>query len=748
MNPPFPPRSLDRFLVLVACLAGGMVAQPASATKSASTKWRIAVDVAPFSTPAIASESEASFSWENRHSTEAIACTLGYAAVELRDHLERITPAAVDFVPLTEAGEPQTIIVATVSQAASLPTVAAALHSHLPPGRGLGAGAYLIFPVGDTLAIVGQDRTGALYGVYSFLEYQGVRWYGPEPHEIFLPTLDHVKMPAEATVAEPDFATRGFWVREDKGNADFYRWMARNRMNFWSIAEPNRPLLQKLGMHLTFGGHHYWEKYLDPNAPYPFSLAGFNGDDTLPADPYGPPSDEFQGEQDGDGMLTFFEARPEWYGMNEDGEREPFEGMYGMNISSSNPAPLDYLYKQIIKELTEGEWQDVDSLNFWSIDNGVWSQSPECLALGEPTDRLLLMVHGLDQAIDAAIARGEMQRSIKIVFPIYQQTLPPPTRPLPADFDYATIVGTFFPILRCYVHEINDPTCTEYNTEHWESFQGWTQGEDRHYKGEIFVGEYFNVSVNKSLPVIYPRIIQNDITTYYRGGARHMHYMHTDTRLLGVKRINNYLFARRLWDHDQDLSGEIDRYFADLYGPVAGDMRKVYDELEFALSNIRQLRYWHHLPERIIDREFPLFHRTHFQLEKTESAINDGVDLAESVSAFHRLRERLDAILAQEVGPLIRKRLAIDDQTIRYGENTVYFYDAVARALIAEEAGDMELARAEFWCSLPFARALKSEDEIVKTATNHHVHANDGLHATRIEEAYLELGERLIPVTE
>jgi hypothetical protein len=712
---------------------------------ASSASWRIAVDVAPFASPEIAAKSEAEFAWDDRNSDEAIACTLGYAAVELRDHLEAIIPNPVEFAPLAESLGSQTITVSTLEQARGLPVIGAELETQLSAHDDLPPGSFVILPVAEGVAIVGQDRTGALYGVYSFLEYQGIRWYGPEAHETHWPEVSAVALPTTAIVSTPDFATRGFWVREDKGNYDFYRWMARNRMNYWSIAEPDRAFLQKLGMHLTFGGHHYWEKYLDPNAPYPFSLAGFDGDDTLPADPYGPPSDEFRGDQDGDGILTFFEARPEWYGLNADGEREPFEGMYGMNIASSNPAPLDYLYQQIIKELTVGEWQDVDSLNFWSIDNGEWSQSPECLALGEPTDRLLLMVHGLDQAIDAAIADGRMQRSIKIIFPIYQQTLPPPTRPLPAGFDYETNIGTFFPILRCYVHEIDDPTCTEYNARHWESFQGWTQGEDRHYQGEIFVGEYFNVSVNKSLPVIYPRIIQNDIATYYRVGARHMHYMHTDTRLLGVKRINNYLFARKLWDHDLDLSGEIDRYFDDLYGPVAGDMREVYDELEFALSNIKQLRYWHHLPEHIIDGEFPLFHTQHFQLERTEADIDDGVDLAESVAAFKRLRLQLDTILDEDVDPVIRERLEIDDQTIRYGENTVFFYDAVARAMLAEHEGDLDLARREYWRSLQYAAVLKAETEVVQTATNHHVHAHDGLHATRIEEAYLALGTRLDP---
>ncbi len=726
----------------------GLIALPAAATPDGV----IVVDTKPFSSAEGAAVGEATLLWEDRDSPEAIACTLGYAAVELQEHLQQIVAGATDdSFPITsapEAGATTVLHLLTLAQLEGNSTWSElnSMHEELA-SRLTHRGAFALIPLHQSLLIVGADRTGVLYGVYAYLESLGVRWYGPEEHEIHLPLITAIPLPSQPEFSAPDFTTRGFWVREDKGNRPFYRWMARNRMNFWSIAEPDRAFLQKLGMHLTFGGHHYWEDYLDPHAPYPFDHPQFTGDEDLPPDPFASAESEFSGDTDGDGRLSFFEARPEWYGLDEAGVRTPFEGMYGMNVCSSNPHPMAYLFERIVDELAEGEWQDVDSLNFWSIDNGVWCQCAPCSALGEPTDRLLLMVHGLDQAVDRAITEGRLLRPIKIIFPIYQQTLPAPTRPLPEGFDYDANIGTFFPILRCYVHDIDDPSCTEYNTEHWDAFQGWTQGADRHYRGELFVGEYFNVSVNKSLPVIYPGVIQRDIPTYFDGGARHMHYMHTDTRLLGVKRINNFLFARKLWDAHADLTSEIDAYFTNLYGPVAGQMQEVYRELEFAQANIRQMRYWHHLPERITEREFPLFHRQHFQLEQTSSAIDDGIDLAESVAAFQRLRPVMDAVLATSLPDPIRQRVEIDDQTIRYGENTVFFYDAVARAVMAEADGDLDLARAEFWRSLTFARALKAETEVVKTATNHHVHAHDGLHATRIEEAWIALGERLNPAT-
>jgi hypothetical protein len=750
MSDPLPALSvLPRLIISFAVLAGMPGGVSAATSASTPDEWTIVVETTPFPSAEAAATGEASVSWQDRDGPEAIACTLGYAAVELRDHLQKIVANASEAsFPLRSAAKPQaenTLRLVVWDPDKSDPAIANLLSEEQATNLRRARGAFAIVPHKTSLFIIGADRTGTLYGTYAFLESLGVRWYGPEAHEIYLPKISALTIPEEPILSVPSFAMRGFWVREDKGNLDFYRWMARNRMNFWSIAEPNRAVLHKLGMHLTFGGHHYWEKYMAADAPYPFDHVGFEGDESLPPDPYAPPSAAFRGDLDGDGRLTFFEARPEWYGLDEEGVRTPFEGMYGMNVCTSNPDPLHYIYSRIVDELAHGEWQDVDSLNFWSIDNGVWCQCTSCAALGAPTDRLLLMVHGLDQAVDQALARGELQRGIKIVFPIYQQTVPPPTRPLPADFDYTTNIGTFFPILRCYVHSIDDPTCTEFNRDFWQAFQGWTGPAERFYRGEIFVGEYFNVSVNKSLPVIYPRIIQTDLPKYHAAGARHMHYMHTDTRLLGVKRINNFLFARKLWEVTSDLAPEIDLYFKNNYGPVATEMRAVYRELEFALSNIRQMRYWEQLPDRIREGLFPLFPKAHFQLEKSIPERDDGVDLAESVAAFHRLRPILNEILQRDLPDRIRQRLAIDDQTIRYGENTVFFYDAVARAVMAEHEGDLARARAEFARSLPFARALKAETEVVQTATNHHVHAKDGLDATRIEEAYMELGQRLLP---
>jgi len=708
----------------------------------------IHVDFHPFETVEEAAHAESEVDWMGPDIGRQNASTLAYAALELQQHLQKLDWEADRTLafPFRHTSEPipsRAIVLTTLEAADRFDTSALDVASADLAGKLVAPGSFALVPDGERLFLVGADRAGVLYSVYHYLEFLGIRWYGPSDSATFFPDSTVFRFPDAPVIESPDFATRGFWVGQDRGNTEFYVWMARNRMNFWSIVEPNRPLLQKLGMRLSHGGHSHFATFMNSHDPYPYDHPLYTGDEEKAADPYPANPQSYRGDANGDGVLSFFEARPEWYGMI-DGERTPFEGhLKQANICTANPQAVDHLLNGIIHELAEGDWRDVTYFNFWPVDMGKWCECEACAPLGTPTDKWLLLVHALNEEVKLATEAERLHRDVKIVFPIYLETLDAPTRPLPEDFDYESCIGTFFPIHRCYVHSIDDPDCTEYNTDHWNTFLDWIQRSPRYYNGELFVGEYFNVSVNKSLPVLYSRIIDEDVPKYFEQGVRHMHYMHTDTRLLSLKRINNYLFAKKLWDTDADVESLLDSYYENIYGPVAGEMESLAETLEFALSNIKQIRYWHHLPERISEGQQPLFDKEHFQLEEYHPERNDGVDLAQSVEAMRECRRIMDSLLQKDLDEPLQSLILLDDKMLRYGENTVHFYDAVARSVIAESEGDLAGARAAFKKSLPFARALKAETVLVKTAVNHHVHAEDGLDATRIEEAYMELGRRL-----
>ena len=583
-----------------------------------------------------------------------------------------------------------------------------------------------------------MDRIGTLYGVYHFLELQGIRWYAPGETGCSLPVLSTLKIPVHMIMEEPKFVTRGFWAWEDRGNLEFYLWMARNRLNFWTIAEPDYGLLRKIGIQLTAGGHLHFDRFLNPDDEYPYNHARYQGDEDKPADPYKDSDTNQLSKKD---KLTYFEAHPEWYGLIK-GERQTFEGDLGTNICTSNHDAVVELCRKLIDDLAEGEWRNVSTLNFWPLDVGKWCECRECQSLGTPTDRLLVLIHQVRRAIEQAISDGRLNRNVKVIFPIYIETLPPPTRILPVDFDYDNCIGTFFPIRRCYVHFLDDTSCTEYNTEIWNEFLKWIENEPRYYNGQFLIGEYYNVSSIRSLPVLFTRVMTHDIPLYYRNGVRHAHYMHVNTSSWGPKRINNYLFAKLLWNHEIQVEPVLNEYYQQFYQGAGKQMQNFYQQLEYAMCSVKQWKHTKPLTSRINNDELPLFNLQHLQLNESHPTINDGVDLEESVNALAKCRTIIDSLLLQEWPDLITRRLSEDDQHLEYAKNTANLYYYVAQSILALNQGNKSEAIKMYQLSIPFARGLEKETEIVNTSSSH-ANAVNGLEASLIKERYQKLAKEL-----
>ena len=711
---------------------------------SLDESFRIVVDYAPFASVRQAAGAEASVDWSGTDVKRMNACTESFAALELQALLKKLAPTKADdafsLQSLAEALPQKAIVLATLTPS-SHAKINAIIRKKKLAQKLTKEESFAIVPQGQRIYIIGHDRVGTLYGVYYFLEMLGVRWYDLGTIGEFIPPTPALQVAAKTIVETPKFVTRGFWAWEDRGNHDFYVWMARNRLNFWTIAEPNRAFLKKLGIQLTVGGHLHFDRFLHPAAEYPFDFPLFKGDEDKPADPYQVDKTEYRGDVNRDGKLSYFEAHPEWYGLYE-GKRQTFSGDFGTNVCTSNKDVIDELCRKLVDDLADGEWRDANTLNFWPLDGGKWCECDNCKKLGAPTDRLLLLIHQVRSAIAQAEKQGRINRNIKVIFPIYNETLTPPTRPLPQGFDYENCIGTVFPIRRCYVHFLDDTTCTEFNTRIWQDFLGWVKKEPHYYQGQFFMGEYYNVSAIKSLPVIYTRIMSHDIPLYYRDGARHFHYMHVYTRLWGEKRINNYLMAKLLWNPDVNVKTLADDYFDHFYGPASGRMKRLYAKLEYAMSSVKQWKHTKPLTERIYRDKKPLFNLEHLHLKEYHPSANDGVDLEESVLALKACRSIMDSLLQKQWPDVMQQRLADDDKNLRYGENTVNFYYYISQCILAKRAGDVDKAREFYRKTIPYAKALKAETEIVQTASSH-ANAKDGLDATRIEKVYYKLGKEL-----
>ncbi len=696
------------FLVGVAGVLLGLSSLPGRATT-------IVVETGPFREARTAARAEAAVNWLDADRSDDAACTEAFAALELQRVLRRMTGRTNDFAVVGADALPPGEVLALGRAVFRLGLADADAAA---PERADREAYWLRARDRDGRRIVliyGATRVGTLYGVYDFLHRLGCRWFAPGAEEEIIPRRALASLPAPRAAETPAFHTRGFHAWENRGDPDFLLWMARNRLNYWCVEQEPHALLHKLGIQMSCGSHDAQARFLNPTAPYPYDHPRFTGDENRPPDPYAV-GRLYQGDVNGDGTLSCFEAHPEWFA-EVNGRRIPgIRGEFGVNYCTSNEDATTEFMKHFVECLATGEWKDAGVVRFWTLDGGKWCQCARCAALGSRTDRNLLLVNRLAREIKRARAAGRINRPLIIRFLAYADVLEPPTRPLPPDFDYAMCSATFFPICRCYVHEFDDPTCAR-NARYVKNLHGWAEDPHRHYRGQICLGEYYNVSGYKCLPLCFMHTMAHDIPYYYEHGARHFHYMHCTTKNWGNKALTNYQMARQLWNPRTDCEALWTDYFATRYGPVAKEMRRFYETLEKMLANVTELKYG--LARRLNRSGKNLFPTPHLQYPARHYDHDDGTDLVEMLAAAATGRWIINAVQARPLPPAVARRVAEDERLFTYGERTLRFYDAACRAWSALAANHEARARADYREVVRLADLLRQDTTSTRWASSH-----------------------------
>lgn len=723
-------------------MGAALVIPPASATT-------IVVFWGSHSSAAEAASGEAEVNWNDADPADDTACTESYAALELQHYLRLMTGDARGFEiirpeDVSRSKETSFIFLgAAAFRKAGARDIWAA--SGVSPDS-LGSEGYMIKTLavrnGRAICIVGASRIGTLYGVYAFLDRLGVRWFAPGAANEEIPALSADGFPDFDVRESPGFFTRGFHAWENRADRDFLVWMARNRLNYWCVEQEDKPFLHKLGIMLAGGAHIITEYYLGPNLEYPYDHPRFEGDETKPPDPY-PVSAEFQGDADGDKKIRYFEAHPEWYGLQNGRRSDRIESDFGDNFCTSNPDAMKEFLKNAVQDLIDGRFKDANVINAWTLDVGNWCECESCRALGTTADRNLHFAHSYAQAVKKARLEKRINRPIRVLFLIYAEAIEPPTRPVPADFDYDMCIGTVFPIVRCYVHNFDDPLCDP-NMDYLKNSRGWAVDPGRFYKGQICIGEYYNVSGYKCLPVCFMHTMAHDIPYYFNAlNARHFHYMHVTTAKWGNKSLTNWQMARQLWDPAVDCEKLWEDYFGRRYGPAASQMRSFYESLEKMLSNASPIKY--QLARRLGAGEFELFPDSHFQYESRSYPRNDGPDMADILKSSKDCRNTIEAVKTMRLPERVARRIAEDDQAFTYGERTMLYLDALCRAQFLFRKGEWDAAEGPLREAEALARLLKA-DTVSTGFSSSHANAPDALEATYAPRAVEDLRDRIAAV--
>jgi len=473
---------------------------------------------------------------------KAARCTSAFAATELKNYLHRtLTCSEISFssVPIPDC----------FSICLDIADIA---------GKDC---SFSIEQFKNALRITGKGRTGLLYGVYELLRMQGWRWFVPGSRgEIAPPLADALKLPENKIKCSPSMSLgRGFdFEGISKDSIDLYLWMARNRMNIASYRSATQAFCEKLGMNLKIAAGHIFSDLLDPDL-------------TLPSG------------------KTIWQEHPEWFGVPADGVRTK-ENALSTQFCVSCPDLMEFLTEGLIKyvESTPG---DTTAIDVWGFDTwGGICTCPECTKLGNGTDQMLHMCSALRDGLNNAHSSGRLERNFNLLMCGYEgtSTIQAPENPAPQNLIDAGDYLVYYPILRCYAHDLFDDTCSR-NQIYGKTLKDWHK---RCPDLKMHFGEYYNVSKFEDLPLLFTQHMPQDIKGYFDAGIRGSTYMHIPIVNWGMRAITQLMYAQFTWNVNTDADAFISEYFELWYGPYSGEMREIYSMVESAWSLMSSWRAW------------------------------------------------------------------------------------------------------------------------------------------------------------
>ncbi len=568
---------------------------------------------------------------------------------------------------------------------------------------------------GKFYAVIGADRQGALYGCYYFLELLGFAWLGPEDYETVIPNSIPDPLPELTLDETPSFLTRGFHATNDRGSEALILWIVRNKCNLWTSKDSRPKMCRKLGILMEGGGHSTFHDYLPPE--------------------------------------KYFDENPEWYALSEGERKGNLDKSVGYNICLSNDEARKTLAGNMVEDLISGQNMFTDIIRIWPLDNGNWCECDECNVLGNPTDQMLLLAHDCRSAVKEARKEGRIGREVKIGIPAYHETLVIPSKPLPADFDHLGILVTFFTIERCYVHGIADPSCREINQDLIKLWKAWTQNPGCPFRGDMYIGEYYNVSSVTAMAVPFMHTMAEDIPYYRNTGAAHINYMHIVTKHWGLLAACNYQFASLIWNSEKDSNTILNRYFSLRYGRLAGTMKRFYQILEKAMANCKLWKHYagmkrHTLFQNLRKKGSPndpavITTTKHFSYGPSYRAIDDGPSITETMDLLSEAERVLDDALMEFKDATLEKRLNDDIRRFRFTKNMASFIYRLIRLRMLENEGLRELAEAEARALRDSGETLRREEDMTQGQWNDSRYRfyDNGLNATWFPVTYQEIME-------
>lgn len=266
-----------------------------------------------------------------------------FAAAEFQRHLRKATGADLPIIHRDDE-EKQRVVIGDMAR------------KHLnddDTGR-LTHDGFIVRGERERALIVGANPRGTLNGVYHLLRECGFRWMFPGENEEIIPTLSALPVQLGSRIVNPDLEIRGVCVIPvDKEFVDQARniidWMGKNAFNLL-LTSPDRANMRKNGW------QNKWENVTDEllveieKRGIILNMGEHSGRYFFP--------------------LSYFDDHPEWFALNQDGER------WRKQICYSNEEAVAVLADNYVRYLEKHP--EVDIIGTWPEDGYGFCQCEKC----------------------------------------------------------------------------------------------------------------------------------------------------------------------------------------------------------------------------------------------------------------------------------------------------------------------------------------------------------------------------------
>ncbi|NLF30580.1 MAG: DUF4838 domain-containing protein [Planctomycetes bacterium] len=429
-----------------------------------------------------------------------------WAVTELVDHLKQMTGVEL---PVRDAAAPlpAKAIVIGGSPAAALGVTIDA--------DGLGDDGFIIRTVGDRLVIAGGPRRGTLYGVYTFLESLGVRWWAP--NETTVPTRPTVTVGDLDIRQVPVLEYRDFMYGE-MFSPEGRLWAARNKIN--GMAWADAP--EQLGGRYEFVGNLV------------HSYMGLLGDSGVQITP---------------DMLALV-----------DGKRQNTQPCL------TNPKVLEAIVKAVIAKFRQNP--DARFVVVGQNDNHGYCRCDACQAIAAREE---------SQAGPVIVFANQVAERVEQVIPgarictaAYEWSRKPPAHVKPRPNVHITLCT-----IECDFSRPFAEGASEVNEAFRDDIIGWSRIVDKMFIWDYTTNFHHFLAPHPNLDVLTANVkffADHGAAGVFEQGS------HT-CRSAEFSRLRMWVLARSLWNPQADGAALIEEFLAGYYGPAAPALREYIDAI-------------------------------------------------------------------------------------------------------------------------------------------------------------------------